>query len=144
MTITIETSIHIDRTPEDVFDAITDVLSSPEWIESVIDIRDYSGDPIGLGTTYKQISKFLGKEFTIDIEVIAFEPPARYGESFAGTIPGEMLISLDEVDGGTDLLIQAEVEPGGFFGLAAPLLKSNFQKQVSGDMNRLKQLLESG
>jgi uncharacterized membrane protein len=143
MAINVEVSIHIDRSPEDVFAAISDVLSSPEWIESVKEVRDYSGDPIGLGSTYQQVTKFLGKEFTIDIEVITFEPPMRYGESFSGTMPGEMMISLDEMDGGTHLQIQAEVEPGGFFGLAAPLIKSNFQKQLSGDMNRLKQILES-
>ena len=143
MAITIETGVHIDRSPEEVFDAIADVLASPEWIESVLEIRDYSGDPIGVGSTYKQVSKMLGKEFTIDIEVITFEPSARNGERFAGVIPGEMEITLEQVDGGTDVHIDAEIEPGGFFGLAAPLLKKSIQKQLSGDMNRLKEILEN-
>ena len=142
MTITVETTVFIDRSPEDVFAAITDILASPEWIESVIDVRDFSGEPVGLGTTYKQVTKFLGKEFTIDIEVNTFEPPTRYGEHFSGTIPGDMLITLDDVDGGTSVNLYAEVEPGGFFGLAAPLIKSNLQNQLSGDMKNLKVILE--
>ena len=142
MTITVETSVHIDRSPEDVFAAITDILAAPEWIESVIDVRDFSGEPVGVGTTYTQVTKFLGKEFTIDVEVTTFEPAMRYGEQFSGTMPGEMMITLDAMDGGTHVSLIAEVEPGGFFGLAAPLIKSNFQKQITGDMNNLKAILE--
>ena len=142
MTIIVDTTVDIGRPPEDVFAVLADIPNTPEWIAPVIAVRDFSGEPVGVGTTYTQVSKFLGKEFTIDIEVTTFEPDEKYGERFAGVLPGEMAITLHAVDGGTRLHLHFEGEPGGFFGLAAPLLKSNMQKQITSDMNNLKALLE--
>jgi uncharacterized membrane protein len=142
MTITVETTVDIGRPPEDVFAVLADIPNSPEWIAPVIAVRDFSGEPVGVGTTYTQVTKFLGKEFTIDVEVTDFEPDERYGERFAGGIPGDMAITLNAVDGGTRLHLHFEGEPSGIFGIAAPLLKSNMQKQITSDMNTLKALLE--
>lgn len=142
MTIVIETSVEIERSPEDVFAAIADIPGGAEWVGVIEEIRDFSGEPVGVGTTYKQVTKFLGKEFTIDSEVIVFEPGERYGERFGGVIPGEMLMTLEDVDGVTILRVYFEGEPSGFFGIASPLLKRNMQKQLTGDLDNLKRLLE--
>ena len=60
------------------------------------EIRNFSGEPVGVGTTYiAQVTKFLGKEFIIDMEVTTFEPPARYGERVSGAMPGDMMVTLE-------------------------------------------------
>jgi uncharacterized membrane protein len=50
-----ENIIHIDRPVEEVFAFLSDFESIPKWNYYVLEVRQLSEIPIGVGTTYHQI-----------------------------------------------------------------------------------------
>jgi hypothetical protein len=61
--------------------------------------------------------------------------------------PGPLLVEgafrFEAVGEGTRLTTTLQVEPGELFKIAGPLFASQLKKQVEGDAQRLKELLEA-
>ncbi len=53
-------SVLIDQPLEEVFAYITDVNNNSLWQSSTLETEQTSEGPIGVGTTYRSVSKFLG------------------------------------------------------------------------------------
>lgn len=71
-------SIHVDATPEEVFDLVSDPMRIPEYVPIVLDVFDVSEGPIGPGTTLKEHSK-PGPFVTVTRWRIAeYEPPRKH------------------------------------------------------------------
>jgi uncharacterized protein YndB with AHSA1/START domain len=72
-------SIHIERSPEEVFDYVVDPSTQPDWsIDELHVVRPPKG-PIAVGTTYRfaWFSPVLNLPVEVDFEVTAFERPTR-------------------------------------------------------------------
>jgi uncharacterized membrane protein len=65
-----ENTIHIDRPVDEVFAFLSDFENIPKWNYYVLEVRQLSKNPIGVGTTYHQIRKTDEQDFRI----IEFEP----------------------------------------------------------------------
>jgi hypothetical protein len=140
--IAYDANVDILRPPIQVFGAFTHVPAIPKWQKPVKAIREFSGTPIGLKTNYTLVSIFLAKEYNTEVEIIAFDPPNMVKYDHVGPIYGEMTVTFTEIPGGTRLNLQFEGHTGNFFGITAPLLKTNIQKQTVADLKALKQVLD--
>ena len=65
-----ENTIHIDRPVDEVFGLLSDFENIPKWNYYVLEVRQLSESPIGVGTTYHQVRKSDEQDFRI----IEFEP----------------------------------------------------------------------
>ena len=65
-----ENTIRIDRPLDEVFAFLSDFENIPKWNYYVLEVRQLSESPIGVGTTYHQIRKTDEQDFRI----IEFEP----------------------------------------------------------------------
>ena len=142
MAFEIDSSIEIGRPLDDVWEAFCDIEAVPQWVESVHDIRNYSGSPLDMGSTWDQVMKFLGKEFSGEVQIVEFAPGQRVTQDFGGVVTGNMTAEFEDLGDATRLSLYFHVETGGFFGIAAPLMKRNMQKDVDGDLARFKAWLE--
>jgi len=143
MAFEVEASIDINRPLDEVFEAFCDISALTEWVKSVDEVRNYSGDPVGVGSTWIQVIKFMGKEFEGEVEVTEFEPGQRVAQNFNGVVSGQMAAEFEDLGDAARVHMYFHVEPGGFFGsIAAPLMKSNMNKDVNNDLQRFKALLE--
>lgn len=142
----LEHSVTINRPIQEVFAYLSDIERQPEWVSSMSESRKTSSGPTEVGTTYRQIGKFLGRRTDLECEVTAYEPPTVF--AFRGRIgPGqiEMRFTLSSEGPETTRLSQVvEGESGGIFKLADPLLVPIMKKQVEADAETLKGMLESG
>jgi uncharacterized membrane protein len=65
-----ENAIRIDRPVDEVFGLLSDFENIPKWNYYVLEVRQLSESPIGVGTTYHQVRKSDEQDF----QIIEFEP----------------------------------------------------------------------
>jgi len=140
----VEESVEINRPVEEVYDYVANPENLPEWAGTVIETRQDTPGPLLKGSTFTTVGKFLGRRFETPFEVTAHEHNRRHShKSTGGPIPQEWILTFEETAGGTRVTELVEGEPGGFFGLAGPLLERVGRRQFRADLENLKDLLEA-
>ena len=140
--IRIELTIAIERSPEDVFELLTDIGRLPEWQTSAIEA--HSDGPLEQGSRVAEKRRLLGREVDSELEVVAYEPPTRLTlRSLGGPVNFTVDHELAAKGGGTELTFVAEAQPRGALRLAEPVLARTAEQQFRQDFDRLKELLES-
>ena len=139
-----EISTTIKRTVEDVWAVISNVENNPKWSSAALEAKQTSPGPIGVGTTARFVGKFLGRRIESDSVVTEFEANRKYSfESKSGPFPIKGSYTVEHTEGGTRVTATFDVEPGGFFKLAEPLMMSMAKRQLQGDLDNLKDLMEA-
>lgn len=141
--VRVEHSLMIERPPAEVFAYTTDPRNLPEWQSTALEAR--SEGPVREGAHLTEVRKFLGRRMETELEVTAYEPDRRFAlKVISGPVPFSTEQTLEPSDGGTRVTIVLEGEPGGFFKLAEPLVERAVRRQIQGDFEQLKDILESG
>jgi uncharacterized protein YndB with AHSA1/START domain len=145
MTIREELSVVINRPIEEVFAFATEPENEPLWQSTSLETEQTSEGSVGVGTTFRNTSKFLGRRIDSTYEVTENEPPRRQCLRItSGPIPGSGCYLFEPAEGGTRFTQTFEAEIGGFFKLAEPLVGRAIRRQMDADMATLKDLLEAG
>jgi carbon monoxide dehydrogenase subunit G len=134
----IERSVTVGVPVDRVFAYLSDFTNTTEWDPGTVSTERVSGDG-GLGTRYRNVSKFLGRETELDYLVIEHVPGERFalrGEN-ATVIANDTMTFVRTVTGpgdggaaaeGTTVTYRADFEFKGVAKLAAPLLAPAFKK----------------
>ena len=135
-------TIDIARTPEEVFAALTDIERLPEWQSSAVSAA--AEGELGVGTIIGEQRRFMGREVTTKDEVVTYEPPHRFDlKSLSAPVQYEIQHRLEQTAAGTRLRIDVDVKVGTVMRIAAqPALKAA-ERELRGDFERLKELLET-
>ena len=135
----------INRPAGEVFGFVSDASNNPRWQKGQRSCEWTSPPPIGVGSTYEQQARFLGRTVINRFEVTEYEPGRAITiESTEGSFPITVRRSVEPLDGShSRMRAQIEGEPGGFFRLVGPLLRRFAQRSVGSDYARLKRLLEA-
>jgi len=138
-------SVIIERPPEAVFAALTNVASHTDWARAPEEITDVSENPAHLGTTWQQVGKLLGKKIVTRLQVNTYEENRKFGFGSDKPFPMQFLFSLKPVTEGTELRMVASAEPANIFGkVALPILVKSVERQMESDLYSLKGILEDG
>ena len=70
---TVVMTTRIDRTPADVFAVLADVSKNTAWSKTSILGRLTSPPPVGLGSTAREVSRFIGRRIEVDSTIVAFD-----------------------------------------------------------------------
>ncbi len=146
MAIREEHTVVIERPVEEVFAFTTDPNNDTLWQSTSLETEQASEGPVGVGTTFRNTSKFLGRRIESTYEVTENDPPHRQCMRItSGPIPGSGCYALEPTEDGSTRFTQTfEAEAGGFFRLAEPLVGRAIRRQIEADMATLKDLLEAG
>jgi uncharacterized protein YndB with AHSA1/START domain len=139
-----EVSTTIKRPVEEVFAALSDATKNQEWLSAVSETTKTSDGPIGVGTTYHSVGKFLGRRMESDVTYTEFEPNRRYVFETTTPFPMTAAFTFESVAGGTRVDQVVDAEPGGFFKLAGPLLVAAAKRQFKNDLDNFRDLMEAG
>jgi uncharacterized membrane protein len=143
--IKFEKNVLINRPQQDVFDFVTDLSNDPKWQSSIESVVQVSDGPIGVGSTWRYVTKFLGRKNETEIQMTSYEPPHQSSvKAVSGPIPFENTHKFQNQDGGTLLTFIGQAEIGGFFKMAEGLVGKQLEKQMEADAAALKRLLEVG
>ena len=129
---------HIERTitvPGGDLDSIwaylADFTTTEEWDPPTRSTRRVQGDG-GVGTTYHNVSTFLGRETEATYTVAAHEPPRRLElEGEASSMRLHDTITVEQQGADVVVTYRAEFHPQGAAKLATPLLPAGLK--VLGD-----------
>lgn len=140
----IESSVVINQPVEQVFAFYMDPENETQWRIGVLDIETTSEGPIGVGTTTREVTQFLGRRIENTAMVTEYEPNKMVAmETTSGPIPFKFRVTFDRLDSGTRMTVRASGEAGGFFKLAEPLVIRMGKRQMETELNNLKDLIEA-
>ncbi len=124
----LERTVRTGKPVEAVFAYLADFTTTTEWDPGTVRTTRTSGDG-GVGTVYKNVSKFAGRETELTYTVVDLEPGRRIaleGKNKTVTAHDQMTFRAD--GGGTEVTYVADFD----FGLLTPviglLMKPVFKK----------------
>ena len=140
--ITGSKSIVVNAPIEVAFAGFTDPEMQIKWIVEPHELRDYT-PPLGAGSTYKTVSRFMGRDAVQQHEVIEFEPPYQQVLSYTGVGNGESQYTCEEVEGGTKVGLRFDANMSGFLAqLMAPFIRRQMDKRMTADLQSFKEFIE--
>ena len=132
-----ELTVEIARSPEDVFDYLTDVSKLATWQSGVHSARR-EGDRI------HESRHMLGRELQTTLAVEEEERPRRFTlRALNSPVPFSVTHVLEPSGDGTRLTVTGEGDAGMLPSFAAGIMARRAEKQFRKDFERLKKLLES-
>jgi uncharacterized membrane protein len=136
-----ENTIAIDRPIDEVFAFLSDFENIPKWNYYVLEVRQLSESPIGIGTTYHQVRKTDEQDFRI----IAFEPNNTVAvKTLPQSSPSfERRFTLYEEGDTTQIRDQWKLDTGRA-ALLERLARGRVKSAVSENLSKLKELLQDG
>ncbi|MDQ2873444.1 MAG: SRPBCC family protein [Actinomycetota bacterium] len=123
-----EKTVVVDKPLDAVFGYLSDFTTTTEWDPGTVVTVNRQGDG-GVGTTYLNISKFLGRETQLPYIVRDFIPGQRVqlrGEN--KTVIAVDTITFKTVNGATEVTYTAELTLKGPSRLLAPLIRAAFDR----------------
>lgn len=142
--IRVQSSININRKPEEVFAYIANFENNPAWQAGMIEAHFTSEPPLAVGSTYTQVAKFMGRRVDSNFTVLEYEPNRLVKiATTSGSFP--ITVTRTVTPDGASTLVEARIEGDatGFFKIAEPLMRIMVQRSVDADYRQLKNLLES-
>jgi len=140
----VEATIVVNRSLEDVCAYMDDPAKDPEWQSYSIETEKTSEGPLGVGTTHRGVAKFLNRSLEWTSVVTGYVLNERRSDEVKlGPLEFTQTVTLEPVEGGTKLTFVMEGEPRGFFRLADPIVIRMLQRDVEGNLARLKDILEA-
>lgn len=132
----------IRRPPDAVFEAMTDVTQWHGWITALVELRDVPAEPIGVGSTFEMVTRFLGRTLVSDMTITEYEPGRRFVYKNQRPFPATVIWTMKPISTGTEVTLMIESEPGNALGPASPMLLNALNRAFEDTLARLKAALE--
>ena len=139
-------TIDIARTPEDVYEYVSDPTRFPEWQDDVVDARTSGPHPLGVGSRFTTVGRIGGVERTLLQVITKTSPPTDWAaHSIDGPIRADATISIEPLGDSSRSRVTFALEFDGHgIGVALlPLVRRQARKGASRSYVNLKQLLET-
>jgi uncharacterized protein YndB with AHSA1/START domain len=145
MALDVTATVRIDAPPERVAAVEFDPARDPEWIGGVDRVERLTPPPLAVGSEVRRLGGFLGRPIEWVMQVQALEPGRHVGmHALKSPFPMDVEYQLEPVDGGraTRASIRIRGEGRGMYGLPGPLMAPMVKRSVTGDLKRLKRIVE--
>ena len=142
----VESTIYINRTPQDIFAFISDYERDPRWRSEVIAMSYQSPGPTGIGRLALEQSRVFGRWLETLTEVTEYEPDTKIiSRSISGPTPviSYRLVTPDGAGTRFTYRLEVDISKEWFFQWLHPVLMPLYKKTIESYLKRLKQILES-
>ena len=142
--IEMERTLRIARRRAEVYDYLADFDSIGDYIGPVRRFHTPSTSELGVGTRITVDVTFLGITFSQRAECTEHERPRRFAaRSVGGRFYFEAGFELRSDGDGTVLEGWGRARAPRLFGIGEPILGFFVERQIDGDLRKLKKRLES-
>ncbi len=128
--------------PEVAFAYLADFTNAEEWDPGTWSCERISGDG-GVGTTYRNISSFLGREVELTYTTAELAPPTRV--HLRGTneqFEGHDLFEIRASGKGSEVTYRADMSFSGITRLATPVVAAYLPLLASKTVDQLRDRLD--
>ena len=137
-------TIHIDRSPEQVWTYMMDFSQAPRWRNLVRQVDVLTPGPVQLGSELRVTYDIMGKTRTAISEVRAFEPARRFAVSNTEqNVTGLFDYTLEPDPTGTTVRFSCDITPHGWMWLFLPLMLKSNRMRYTQQLPNLKKEVES-
>ena len=139
-------TIHVEATPEQVFDLFTKPERFQEWMVPASEVKDITGTPGAVGLGWTTASTFAGRKMENHMRVTAAERPRSFEVKGTGSGNATLRGRFEPAAGGTDITIEGEYDmPLGFIGDAANKLffEKSYADSWDKSLAKFKALVEA-
>ena len=136
-------SVVINRPLEEVFAFVSNVENDPPW-SSATQFRQTSDGPIGVGTTFRQRDRFLGRHVDLHFEVVGYDMNHSItlkSDSALLSLEGTRIVE-PLADNATRLTFVGGGHARGVLKLVEPLLAAIGDRRLRTQLGRFKRRLE--
>lgn len=136
----------IDAPIERVWKELIDIEGQPRWMHDMKSVRMDVPGPARVGATGEATVRIYGVAVSDPVTITILEPPRRFGIAHEGLFSGSGVFELERgADGSTTIVrweerLSAPIIPH----LGAALTEPIFQHVFQGDLERFRELVESG
>ena len=142
--ITLIHETDIDAPAAVAWSVVADYARDVEWRAGVMQMVPTPMGPVQVGTTTAEAMKVAGKTYRNDGEVVAVEPGARFEwRTTAGAVAHGARQVTQLGPARCRVRLELHVTPTGLNRLFAPMLTKVLDKGLSGDVERLRLLVEA-
>jgi hypothetical protein len=122
------TALIVPTPPDQVFDRLSRFDRAEEWDPGVREGTMLTPAPVALGSRFRLVARFLGRDVPLEYEVVELTP----GRRIAVRAETEAVVSHDVLtfvpgSDGTVLVYDARLEPKGLLRLFAPVVALAFR-----------------
>lgn len=136
----ITNSVSINRSPEEVFDALSDPRAELSWNPKVQKMELITDGPLGVGTKFGAKWK-LSRDLIL--EITRFDRPQGWSQRNGGPVTVNLDITLSPDGSSTLLQSRFEARPNGAFRLVFPLFLIAIKREEKTNMALIKKWVES-
>ena len=144
----IDKSTEFNASPEQVFEALTDLDLLPVWSTITVETHGTPRKPIEEGDTFTQTLRVLGRNLESNWTVTRLERPRKV--AYSSEAPGggllRMVQTVEEADGGSRVDVELDYElPGGFIGelFDSAYAERRNERELEHSLHNLKELVEA-
>jgi uncharacterized protein YndB with AHSA1/START domain len=138
-------TIHIERSPEQVWDYMMDFSQAPRWRNLVRQIDVITQGPLRVGSEMLVTFDIMGRVRRAVSEVWAFEPARRFGvKNTEQRVTGIFEYRLTPENSGTKVAFSCDIQPHSYMWLLLPLLLRGNRTRYRQQLLNLKKEVESG
>jgi len=141
--IHLEESIIINRPIEEVFAFMSETKNLPLWQTDVVEARHAPEGPVQVGTKMSIVRAFMGRKMEGTADIVEYAPPTRYAYQTTSGPEVRGANICEAVTGGTKFTVTFDMQTGGLFSLADPLVARTIKRSVESGLATLKDVLES-
>jgi len=142
--IKMEQSIIINRPVEEVWKFISNVENVPRWDRGVLEARQTSEGPVGVGSTAQTRRQLLGWQRIGKLRISEYVPNKIISlQGSLGSMTAQIRYAFEPVEGGTRMTGTSEVELGGLWKLITPILTPMLERDGREDLANVKRIMEA-
>jgi uncharacterized protein YndB with AHSA1/START domain len=141
---TITQSVTINRPVEEVWDVIGNFENTTRWSRGVLEARQTSDGPLGVGSTLQTVVKAFGRRRTADYLVTEYEPNHAFAfEATSGPMTSRARYSVEPAGAGTRLTASGQAAATGLYRLLTPIIVRTVKRHSEADLANVKRILEA-
>jgi uncharacterized membrane protein len=146
MTVDVETRIEIDCPRDRVAAYASDPTKAATWYQNIKSVEWPEDEALAVGSRMAFVAQFLRRKLIYTYQVRELVPGERLVMSTSdGPFPMQTTYTWQDVGAGrTRMTLRNSGEPSGFSKLTVPIMSTAMRRANRKDLERLKQLLESG
>ncbi len=141
--VSITVSAGVTRSPDEVFDFVSNYANDPGWRAGVTSMRHDPPGSVHVGMHTHEVMRFFGRTIEVEAAIIGLEPGRSVSfRSVAGPLQAEGIRRVEAKGSGAIVTYEAVADLTGLLALLAPVVVRSFRTRAESDLGRLKLLLE--
>jgi hypothetical protein len=143
--ITVERRVEVSKPVRAVFAYLSDFTNTNYWDPATVRTTRTDTGPLGVGSTFRNVSQFRGRPSELDYDLVRLEPNRHLtftGKNRTVTATDDLSFAPSRSDS-TLITYRAHFSFHGVYRLAEPFLRRGFEPIADETAAQLRQVLES-